>query len=287
MSAAPASGARTAEAVSPARACAYAVLRRVFEQEAYADRAFHAEARGLEGRERAFAMALAYGAVQRVATLDHIISQLSDRPAKRLDPPLLAALRLGVLQLLLLDGVAEHAAVHESVELAKRSSRGGAGLVNAVLRRTTREGPGSSPGWTTPIPEHAAVLHSVPRWLAQLWWRELGADRARSLLAAINRPPESALRINTLVGEPATIAASLGVTTRPAEGAGGSDPIPEGVVIDGQFDVFASPQWAAGAIMPQSRGVDAGGSGAGARAGRSACSICAPRPAPRRPTWRR
>ena len=135
---------------------------------------------------------------------------------ERLDPPLLAALRLGVLQLLLLDGVAEHAAVHESVELAKRSSRGGAGLVNAVLRRTTREGAAILAGLDDANPEHAAVLHSVPRWLAQLWWRELGADRARSLLAAINRPPESALRVNPLVGEPAAVAAGLGVTARPA-----------------------------------------------------------------------
>ena len=53
---------------------------------------------------------------------------------------MLAALRLGLMQLLLLDGVAEHAAVHESVELAKRHARGGSGLVNAVLRRAVREG---------------------------------------------------------------------------------------------------------------------------------------------------
>jgi len=59
--------------VSAARECAYAVVRRVFEQDAYADRAFHAEAqaRHLDGRDRSFAMALAYGTVQRKATLDH------------------------------------------------------------------------------------------------------------------------------------------------------------------------------------------------------------------------
>ena len=48
-------------------------MRRVFEQDAYADRAFRAEAErfGLDGRDRAFAMRLAYGVVQRRATLDH------------------------------------------------------------------------------------------------------------------------------------------------------------------------------------------------------------------------
>ncbi len=86
-------------------------------------------------------MALAYGTVQRRATLDHVIARLAGRSVRRLEPPVLAALRLGLLQLLFLDGMAEHAAVHESVELAKAAgARGGAGLVNAVLRRATREG---------------------------------------------------------------------------------------------------------------------------------------------------
>ena len=54
-------------AVAPARVCAYAVLRRVFEQGAYADHALHAQARELDARDRALAMRLAYGAVQRAA----------------------------------------------------------------------------------------------------------------------------------------------------------------------------------------------------------------------------
>lgn len=229
------------------------MLRRVFEQDAYADRAFHAQARELDGRERGFAMALAYGAIQRVATLDHVLSQLSARPPQRLDPPVLAALRLGLCQLLLLDGVADHAAVHESVELAKRASPRGAGLVNAVLRRATREGAQILAGLDDATPERAAILHSVPDWLARLWWRELGESRARALLAAINRPAESVLRVNTLAATPVQIAAELGVATRPAEGVGGGGLIAEGLVIDGPFDVFASPQWQRGAIMPQSR----------------------------------
>jgi 16S rRNA (cytosine967-C5)-methyltransferase len=49
---------RPAADVAPSRACAYRVVRRVFEQGAYADRALHAEAAGLDSRERSFAMAL-------------------------------------------------------------------------------------------------------------------------------------------------------------------------------------------------------------------------------------
>ena len=72
-----------------ARRCAYTVVRRVFEQGSYADRAFRSEADRLklDGRDRAFAMSLAYGVVQRRATLDHVIEALSDRTADRIDAP--------------------------------------------------------------------------------------------------------------------------------------------------------------------------------------------------------
>ena len=69
-------------AVSPARRAAYETLLRVFEQDAYADRAFRVAARDLDERERAFAQRLAYGAVQRVRTLDHAIETLGKRPVR-------------------------------------------------------------------------------------------------------------------------------------------------------------------------------------------------------------
>ena len=52
----------------------------MFEQGAYADRALHAEAAGLDPRDRALATTLAYGTVQRRATLDHVLDRLSTRP---------------------------------------------------------------------------------------------------------------------------------------------------------------------------------------------------------------
>ncbi|MFZ0043227.1 MAG: 16S rRNA (cytosine(967)-C(5))-methyltransferase RsmB [Solirubrobacteraceae bacterium] len=255
--------------VSPARACAYAVVRRVFEHDAYADRAFHAEARELDGRERAFAMALAYGTVQRRATLDHVATQLTDRPLSRIEPAVLAALRLGLMQLLLLGGVAEHAAVHESVELAKRDSRAGAGLVNAVLRRATREGAAAIENLDDETPEHAAILRSVPVWLAELWWRELGPERARAELATINVAPESALRVNALVTSPAAVSHELGVASRPTAG------LPEGLVLEQPFDVNSSELWARGAVMPQSRGSMAVGRALAPSSGERVLDLCA------------
>jgi 16S rRNA (cytosine967-C5)-methyltransferase len=224
------------------------VIRRVFERGAYADRAFTADAAGLDPRDRALAMQLAYGAIQRRKTLDYVLEKLSDRPVRKLSPPVLAALRLGLQQLLFLDGVAEHAAVNESVELAKGTGRSGAGLVNAVLRRAAREGRSMLLQLGDSTPEQAAIRYSVPHWLAEQWWRELGADQARALLGRVNDPPESALRVNTLVSTPARVLERLPVRAREAP------EVPEGLVLEDGFDVEGSGLWRAGAIMPQSRG---------------------------------
>ena len=224
-----------------AREVAHAVLRRVFDEGAFTDRAFRAEAdrARLDPRERAFAQQLAYGAVQRRATLDHLIAQLSSRPPGKLDPPVRDALRLGLLQLLFLDGVADHAAVSESVDLAGR----GRGLVNAVLRRAQRERDGLLGALHDDTPEAAAVMHSHPEWLARMWWEQLGADETRALLRRDNEPAESAVRVNTLRAE----SLDLGVPVHPAPG------LPEGLVLEGPLDIHASPAFERGELMPQSR----------------------------------
>lgn len=172
--------------MSPARRAAFRVVRRVLEQGAYADRALRAEAAGLEGRDRAFAQQLAYGTVQRRNTLDHVIDAFVER-----EPPeeARAALQLGLFQLLFLDGVADHAAVGESVELVK--GHRAAGMVNAVLRRVARDG-FELPADDTP--EGAALRHSHPEWIVRLWWDWIGPEETRALLAAGNRPPERTQR---------------------------------------------------------------------------------------------
>jgi 16S rRNA (cytosine967-C5)-methyltransferase len=237
----------TRHAVSPARACALRVVGRVFEEGAYADRAFAGEAAQLEPRDRALAMALSYGTVQRRGTLDHVAAALLDRPLGRLDASVLAVLRLGLFELLYMGGAAEHATVNESVELAKRVRPHAAGLVNAVLRRAAREAPGMLANLDDASPEGAALLHSVPSWLASQWWDELGPAEARALLGVINQPAESALRVNSLVAQVPDVAAALPVPTRPAGG------LREGLVLDGPFDAQGSELWRAGAVQPQSR----------------------------------
>jgi 16S rRNA (cytosine967-C5)-methyltransferase len=230
-----------------ARELAFRVVRRVSDG-AYADRAFRGEAeRARVGRQdRAFAQQLAYGTVQRRLTLDHVIAHLSARPLARLDPPLLDALRLGVYQLLFMDSVPDHAAVAETVELAKSGKGAGFKFANAVLRRAAREAREIAAGVDDSTPAGAAIAHSHPQWLVELWWDALGRDETLALLEADNRPAEDAVRVNTLVSDTAAVAAQL-----PAHH--GDPELPEALVLDAPYDTEGSQLFAAGAITPQSR----------------------------------
>src|SRR3954454_21048035 len=177
-------------AVSPARRAAYEVLLRVFEQEAYADRAFRTAARELDDRERAFAQRLADGAVRRVRTLDHAIDTLGKRPVRKLDPPVRAALRLGAYQLGYTD-TAPHAAANESVELVRSAKLERAtAFTNAVMRRLAE---GIRP-LLDALPE-GALKESYPDWIYETWARDLGGEDAIALMRAGNEPLETVIRV--------------------------------------------------------------------------------------------
>ena len=248
--------ARTAtHTVSPARKVAFSVLRRVFEQGAFTDQALHAEAEHLDPRDRALARRLVFGTVQRRLALDHVVGALAGR--RKLDADVQAALRLGLFQLLFLDGVPAHAAVDESVELVKRSR--GAGLVNAVLRRATREGE------AVLAAADEAVRESVPPWLAALWRDAYGAEAASALMRRINEPPELALRANRLRTTPEELAAEVG----------GRVVAPDAVVVEGPFDAHNHPLWHEGAYMPQSRSSQAVARAVGPQPGERVLDLCA------------
>jgi 16S rRNA (cytosine967-C5)-methyltransferase len=177
-------------AITPARAAAYEVVRRVFEEEAYADRALRSASAGLDERDRALARRLAFGTVQRVRTLDHAIETLGKRPVRKLDPPVLAALRLGAYQLGYLDGVPRYAAVNESVELVRRARLERAvPFANAVLRRV---GDGID-ALLAGLPD-GPLKHSYPDWVWDVWLRDLGEQDTVALAQVQNEPPPVVVR---------------------------------------------------------------------------------------------
>jgi 16S rRNA (cytosine967-C5)-methyltransferase len=241
--------------VSPARVAAFETVRRVFEEGAYADRALRAAADGLDERDRGLATRLAYGVVQRARTLDHAIETLGGRPVRRLDPPVRTALRLGAYQLGYLQGVPRYAAVSESVELVRRARLERAvPFTNAVLRRLA-DGLvpllGTLPEGT---PAEAALRHSYPDWVAEVWWRDLGADGARSLMRAQNEPAETVVRLVRGVVE--------GVPDRDVPGAWHVRRVDEEALAQGR-------------IWPQSRASQLVGLCVGAGEGERVLDICA------------
>ena len=157
--------------VAPARAVAFRVLRRVFEDGAYADRALRSETASLDDRDRALAQRLAYGVVQRKRTLDHAIETLGRRAVRKLDPPVLAALRLGAYQVAFMDGVARYAAVNESVELVRRARLERAvSFTNAVMRRLAEGARAVCDALPDGTAAEAALRHSYPDWVAETFW---------------------------------------------------------------------------------------------------------------------
>src|SRR3954468_23306100 len=189
-------------AVSPARRAAYEVLLRVFEQDAYADRVFRTAAQQLDDRDRAFAQRLAYGAVQRVRTLDHAIETLGKRPVRKLDAPVRASLRLGAYQLAYTD-TAPHAAANESVELVRRARLERAvPFTNAVMRRLAQ----GIPALLDSLPE-GPLKESYPDWIYETFERDLGLGDAIALMRAMNEPLETVVRLvrGNPPGEPTDI----------------------------------------------------------------------------------
>ena len=247
--------------IAPARALAFATIRQTFEEGAFTERAFRAGAEelGIAGRERAQAQRLAYGAVQRRGTADAAIERLAGRSTRLLDPPVLAGLRLGLYELLFADGTPDHAAVDQAVELVKGAGAAhAAGLVNAVLRRATREREQLTAALLDDdsTPAAAAVAHSAPLWLAEMWWSELGAETARALLAACNEPAEVAMRASLLQTDRDAELAKLREAEVDAGPAAGVWPLAaaETIVISGRTGEAVPSAVVAGELTPQSRG---------------------------------
>jgi 16S rRNA (cytosine967-C5)-methyltransferase len=260
--------------VSDARSLALRVVRRVFDEDAYADRAFSGEAERarVDARERALAMHLAFGTVQRRRTLDAALEEIAGRPVQRLERRLAHILQLGVFQILFAGGIPPHAAVSESVELARREIGPRAtGLVNAVLRRVAAEGPAWYAALPETTPEEAALRHSLPDWIAELWFGAYAEERGRALCEAANRAPAVSLWPNPLRDGEATVEAWL----RDAGAEAVRDSESGTLRVDMPLDVAGSDAFKAGAVVPIARAAVVVARRVGAEAGMRVLDLCA------------
>lgn len=153
----------------------------------------------LQGPDRGLFAELVFGVLRRQGTLDHYLSQLVQQPLDRIELPVLLVLRLGLYQLRYLDRVPSHAAVHETVELAKEVLPRASGLINGVLRNYLRKhGSLTLPDPTLMPSVWLSAAYSVPGWLAEQWLQQLPQNEAAGLAAASAEIPPLTLRTNTL-----------------------------------------------------------------------------------------
>jgi 16S rRNA (cytosine967-C5)-methyltransferase len=202
--------ARAASAVDPpgftARRLAADILDGVLRRhrpldEQLDDQAAHPDYAGLADRDRALVRVLATSALRRLGTLRHLLGRLLERGLPAEAPRVETALLLGAAQILWLE-VPDHAAVDLAVRLVQADRRAAryAGLVNAVLRRVTRDGAQSLAAIDT-------TALDTPDWLMSRWERSYGTDTARAIAVANGR--EAALDI-TVKSDPERWAEMLG-----------------------------------------------------------------------------
>jgi 16S rRNA (cytosine967-C5)-methyltransferase len=136
----------------------------------------------LEGRDRAFARALATAGLRRLGGVSAVLSRFLERPLQESAQHARALLHIGATQLLVL-GTPAHAAVGETVEAANelRQARGFAKLINAVLRRVAREGA----DLMASLPPGA----DLPAWLFARWRAAYGDEAAKIAQALRSEPP--------------------------------------------------------------------------------------------------
>ncbi len=168
-----------------ARALAFDILLKV-EAGGYASDLLVARSGGLDSRDAGLASEIVFGTLRYRGQLDFLIEWYSGRKQK-LDAEVRAALRMGIYQLRYLERVPAHAAVADSVELVKQArKRSAAGLVNAVLRKVTRD----------PVewPSREVEL-SCPEWLLARWEAQYGRDSAEGIARAALHEPEKYVRV--------------------------------------------------------------------------------------------
>ena len=148
--------------------------------------------------DRGLCHELVCGVVRWQTTLDRLIARKTD-PVREQRPALKNLLRLGLYQIFWLDRIPPHAAVHETVEQAKRSGYGHqAGFINAVLRGYLREADEIKKILADMKISQPALGWSHPEWLVEKWRKNFGDEKMRQLLEWNNTPPKTYARINTL-----------------------------------------------------------------------------------------
>ena len=176
--------------LASARLAAFGALLAI-DRGAWSAEALAAKSLHLDSRDAGLASDIVFGTLRRRGELDASITKYSSRPVERLDPAVRIALEMALYQIRFLDRVPGHAAVNDSVELARRSGKSSAAaFVNAILRRAIRE------------PSEAPETLSTPRWMLDRWIAQYGAESAAAIHHASLLPPERYVRVGSAIPPP-------------------------------------------------------------------------------------
>lgn len=266
--------------IAPARVAAYEVLRAVRTGRTDLGSALARHRASMEDeRDRALAGEIAIGTLRWQGAFDHIISSFANRPLKKLDPEVVDVLRLTIFQILHLERIPVSAAVKDAVDLTgKVGKRSAAGLVNAILRRVSRERGRLRlpPRPADPADRDAAVAYlsvtlSHPAWLVSRWLDRYGFEPAEAWARFNNSPAPLTLRANTLKISRDELAAKLrdaGIECEPTAHAR------DGLVVR-SGNPLTSPLHNEGLFVVQDEASQLVGSYAGARPGETVLDACA------------
>ncbi len=190
------------------REIAVRVLRRHAEQAEYVENLLEIELAGtsIMPADRRLAQELTYGVVRWQDALDWLIAQKTAGRTQKIGLQIL--LRLGLYQIFWLERIPNHAAVHETVEIAKRLGFGPqAGFINATLRGCLRKRSETEKSLEELRTAQPALAYSHPVWLVDRWRARWGDEKMRRLLEWNNTPPPSYARLNALKSSPEKLAA--------------------------------------------------------------------------------
>ncbi len=179
--------------ISPARVAAFEILYKIAKEKAFSSVLLPLYEENLTQKDRALCHELTLGILRKQIFLDKLIEKFTKKNIEKFDLEVILALRLGIYQLLFLDKIPAFSAINESVNLVHRAKkRSASGLVNAVLRRVSRQ-ENLELEFSDEI-ERISVETSHPKWLIENWITQFGIEETERIADANNKTPNSAFR---------------------------------------------------------------------------------------------
>lgn len=159
----------------------------------------YSHANELEPRERAQVREYVQNILRKLSYLDFILGEFSSIGMDEMKPGLKNILRLGLYELLFMDGTPDYASINESVEMAKlRQGHKSGDLVNAILRNIQRDIENLPKPAFKDRTKLIATTFSHPEWLVKRWVKRFGEREAFQLMQANNGRPDYYIRVNNL-----------------------------------------------------------------------------------------